>query len=279
MRIDLHAHSTASDGTDSPAGLVRAAASAGLDVVALTDHDTTAGWVEAATEAQRTGVALVRGTEISTQAEGMSVHLLCYLQDPAHPGLVAEFEQIRTARLTRARRMVERLAEDFAITWDDVVAQTAQQTTVGRPHIADALVVAGAVRDRDEAFARVLTPRSPYYVRHYAPATEDAVRLVVAAGGVPVLAHPGASGRGLTVSDDVVATLARAGLAGLEVHHLDHSDDAVAHLGALARELGLLVTGSSDYHGTGKTNRLGARTTTTDVLAAIEDRGSTPVVQ
>ncbi|SDS77100.1 hypothetical protein SAMN04489860_2326 [Paraoerskovia marina] len=279
MRIDLHAHSTCSDGTDTPAGLVEAARVAGLDVVAITDHDSTAGWAEAARAATRTGVQLVRGTEISTHAAGRSVHLLCYLQDPTHPGLVEEFATIRDARLTRARRMVDLIAADYALTWDDVVRQTGDGATVGRPHVADALVAAGVVASRDEAFAEILTPRSPYYVPHYAPATTAAIGLVLEAGGVPVLAHPGAASRGLTIGDDVVAELAEAGLVGLETEHLDHTPEATAHLQALAADLGLVATGASDYHGTGKVNRLGARTTTTDALAAIEERGSTPVVR
>lgn len=279
MRIDLHAHSTMSDGTDRPAALVEAAVDADLDVIAITDHDTTDGWAEATEAAHRTGVALVRGTEVSTHAGGMSVHLLCYLQDPTNAALRAEFDKIRTSRLTRARRMVDLIAAEYPITWDDVVAKTGVGATVGRPHIADALVASGVVAHRDEAFAQILTPRSAFYVPHYAPDTADAVRLVLDAGGVPVLAHPGAQKRGLTVSDDVVANLAEAGLAGLEVDHLDHTPEAAEHLRGLAQDLGLIVTGSSDYHGTGKVNRLGCRLTTTGALAAIEERGSTPVVR
>jgi predicted metal-dependent phosphoesterase TrpH len=248
-------------------------------VVALTDHDTTAGWAEATQAAAATGVAVVLGTEVSARARGISVHLLSYLQDPAHPALRAELTRTRTARLSRARTMVERLGQDFDLTWDDVVAQTRPDTTVGRPHIADALVARGVVADRSAAFAAMLVPRSKYYVPHYAPEVLDAVAAVRAAGGVPVFAHPGAQGRGRVVPDEVIEAMAVAGLAGLEVHHRDHSPEQVARLTALATRLGLLITGSSDYHGAGKPNRLGEHVTDPDVLAAIEEQGATAVVR
>ena len=279
MLIDLHAHSTASDGTDAPAGVVAAATEAGLDVVALTDHDTTAGWAEATDEARRTGMTLVLGSEISARWQGVSVHLLSYLQDPAHPALIAEIERTRTARLSRAREMVDLLAVDYDLTWDDVMAHTGVDATVGRPHIADALVAAGVVPDRSAAFTTMLVPSSPYYVPHYAPEARDAVVAIRASGGVPVFAHPGADQRGRTVPDAAIVQLAEAGLAGLEVHHRDHSPAQVARLTALADRLGLLVTGSSDYHGGGKPNRLGERTTDPDVLDRIEHQGTTAVVR
>ncbi len=282
-RIDLHTHSRASDGTDSPRGVLEAAAGAGLDVVALTDHDTTAGWAEAADAVATTGVALVRGTEISTRVttEGgsISVHLLSYLHDPEDAVLRAECDRTRDDRLTRARRMTERLAEDFPLTWDDVVAQTGDDATVGRPHLADALVAAGVVSSRDEAFATMLHPGARYYVPHYAPDTDAAVRAVLGAGGVPVMAHPGAGGRGRTVSEATIAALAAAGLAGLEVDHRDHDAATRDRLRGLAGELGLLVTGSSDYHGTGKLNRIGEHVTAPEVLAQIEERGLLDVIR
>lgn len=278
MRIDLHTHSSASDGTESPAGVVAAAAAAGLDVVALTDHDTTAGWDEAAAAATAHGVALVRGTEVSALSRGVSVHLLSYLQDPADPALAGLIAQTREARLHRGRAMVERLAEDLPITWDDVVAQQAPGTVVGRPHIADALVALGVVPDRTAAFADLLSARGRYYVPYYAPEAAEAVAAIRASGGVPVFAHPGADGRGRIVPDAVIADLAAAGLAGLEVHHRDHSPEQRARLTALAERLGLLVTGSSDYHGTGKENRLGEHTTAPEVLDAIARQGRVAVV-
>ncbi|QTE30002.1 PHP domain-containing protein [Pengzhenrongella sicca] len=279
MLIDLHTHSRASDGTDAPAAVVAAAAAAGLGVVALTDHDTTAGWAEAALAAAETGVTVVRGTEVSARARGISVHLLSYLQDPAHPALLVELTRTRSARLDRARTMVELLGPDFGLTWADVVAQTLPDTTIGRPHIADALVARGVVADRTAAFATMLVPRSKYYVPHYAPDVLAAIGAVRAAGGVPVFAHPGALERGRVVSDATIEAMADAGLAGLEVHHRDHSPEQVARLTALADRLGLLATGSSDYHGAGKPNRLGENVTDRAVFDAIEEQGRTAVVR
>ena len=270
MRIDLHTHSTVSDGTDSPADLVAAAAGAGLDVVALTDHDTLGGWGEAESAARRHGIVLVRGVEISCKAEGISVHLLGYLPDPTCPGLLAEFEKTRDDRVWRARRMVELIAVDHPLSWADVLEQVEDGATVGRPHLADALVARGHVRDRDEAFGRMLANGSPYYVGHYAPEAVDAVRLVREAGGVPVMAHPFAARRGRVVSERAIATLAAAGLAGLEADHRDHLPEERARLRGLAAELGLVVTGSSDYHGTGKANALGEHLTDPQVLAELE---------
>ncbi len=279
VRIDLHTHSTASDGTDAPGAVVEAAAVAGLDVVALTDHDTTAGWAQATDAALRTGVALVRGAEISARSGGISVHVLSYLHDPAHAALLDELERTRDARTSRARRMVDLLGEDYPITWEDVLAQTAEGTTIGRPHIADALVAAGHVTDRSAAFATILAPGTPYYVPHYAPSAAAAVRGVRAAGGVPVFAHPGADGRGRVVADVVIEEMAAAGLAGLEVHHRDHDERQRTRLDDVARTLGLFVTGSSDYHGAGKPNRLGENTTAPTVLEQIEELGQLDVIR
>lgn len=279
MRIDLHTHSTASDGTVPPREVVAEAARAGLDVVALTDHDTSAGWAEAVGAVATAGVALVRGIEVSTWTGPVSVHLLAYLVDPAEPRLAAELERIRTSRQERARTMVRRMSTDLPITWEDVLAVTEPGAVVGRPHIADALVARGVVPDRDAAFVHLLAADGPYHVRHHAPTTVQAVGLVRRAGGVPVLAHPAAVGRGRALSDAAMEELVDAGLAGLEVHHRDHSPDQVARLAALAARRGLLVTGSSDYHGRGRANALGERTTDPAVLAAIEARGALEVVR
>jgi predicted metal-dependent phosphoesterase TrpH len=279
VRIDLHTHSTASDGTDAPARVVADAAAAGLDVVALTDHDTTAGWVEAERAAREHGIALVRGTEVSARASGISIHLLSYLQDPTHPALTVELDRTRDARLNRARQIVELLAVDVPISWDDVLEQARDAVVVGRPHIADALVARGVVPDRDAAFVHLLASAGPYHVPHYAPDGPDAVRAIRAAGGVPVFAHPGADARGRIVPDRVFDRLAAAGLGGIEVDHRDHSPAQRARLRGIAERLGLLVTGSSDYHGDGKANRLGENLTAPGVLAAIEDQGTTEVVR
>lgn len=280
MLIDLHTHSTASDGTEPPAVVVAQAVAAGLDVVALTDHDTTLGWDEAADAARRHGIRLVPGIEVSCSRNHQSIHLLAYLPDPTHPALVDELERARHSRETRLDAMVAKMAADgIPVTIEQVRAQVEPGATPGRPHIADALVASGVVAHRDEAFARWLGGRSKYYVEHYAPDPVRAVEIVRAAGGVPVVAHPRSVNRGRIVTDALIEELTAAGLAGLEVHHRDHTPDAVAHLADLARALGLLATGSSDYHGTGKLNRIGEHTTTPEVLEAIEALGTgTPVV-
>jgi predicted metal-dependent phosphoesterase TrpH len=270
VRIDLHTHSNASDGKQSPADVVQSAAEAGLDVVALTDHDTTAGWDEAAVAAKQHGIALVRGIEISCQHGGISIHLLGYLQDPAAPGLLEELERSRESRETRARRIVERLSQDLPLSWDDVLEQIEPGATVGRPHIADAMVAKGIVTSREAAFADYLYDGSPYYISHYAPDPVLAVRLVGQAGGVAVMAHPFAGARGPVVDDSVIEAMSTAGMAGLEVHHRDHNPDQVRHGLDLAASLGLFVTGSSDYHGDGKPNLLGENTTDPVVLQRIE---------
>ncbi|MDO5617171.1 PHP domain-containing protein [Kocuria sp.] len=281
MKIDLHTHSTVSDGTQSPAEVMEAAAYAGLDVVALTDHDTTAGWEQAAEAAQGVGVSLVRGTEVSCQTEhGISVHLLSYLQDPQHEGLHAVMERARNSRLTRAQRMTELMGRDYPITWEMVQRQVAAGATVGRPHLADALVAAGVVADRTEAFDTVLHPRSGYYVGHYAPDPVTAVELVRAAGGVPVMAHPMASTRGRVVGQEVFDAMIQAGLAGLEIAHRDNPEAARAQLSRMAEQHNLIVTGSSDYHGAGKPNRLGENLTSVQSLRRIqaESSGVTPIL-
>jgi predicted metal-dependent phosphoesterase TrpH len=274
VRIDLHTHSYVSDGTQPPGDVVASAAQAGLDVVALTDHDTTAGWEEASTAAVRHGIALVRGIEISCARDGISVHLLGYLHDPTDAALLAELERSRSSRHTRAERIVRKLSADVPITYEEVLETAAPGATVGRPHIADALVAKGVVATRDDAFADYLYIGSPYHASHYAPDPVTAVRLVNAAGGVAVMAHPFAGRRGRLVHDEVIEAMADAGLAGLEAHHRDHRPEDVARAEEMARRLGLFVTGSSDYHGAGKVNVLGENTTAPAVLREIEERAS-----
>lgn len=275
MLIDLHAHTSHSDGTDTPAGLVDAAVAAGLDVVALTDHDVMTGWAEAGARAEEVGLTVVPGVEISCRHRGVSIHLLAYLPDPTHRGLLAELEASREARLGRMEAMVDRLARaGFPLTYADVVAQAEEGATLGRPHLADALVAAGVFADRAAAFAEVLHDSSPYYVGHYAPDPVQAVRLVREAGGVAVMAHPFASARGRTVTDEVVVTMIGAGLAGLEAYHRDHDAAGTARAERLAAAHGLFVTGASDYHGSGKENVLGEHTTEVDVLARILAAGT-----
>lgn len=275
MKIDLHAHSNVSDGTEAPAEVMAAAAAAGLDVVALTDHDSTDGWAEASSAAHEYGVALVPGMEISCRTEqGISVHLLSYLHDPNHTGLLDEITKAKDARQTRAERMVTLLAEDYPLSWDDVIHHVAPGATLGRPHIADALVAAGVVADRSEAFTSILTSHSRYFVQHYAPEPALAVELVRAAGGVPVFAHPVASSRGRVVGERTYRDMIDAGLAGLEVDHRDNSEEGREFLRGLAARHRLLITGSSDYHGAGKPNRLGENLTSPEVFARIEELGT-----
>jgi predicted metal-dependent phosphoesterase TrpH len=274
MRIDLHTHSSASDGTQSPAQVVGSAAGAGLDVLALTDHDTTSGWQDAAAAAARHGIGLVRGIEISCQHAGISIHLLGYLPNPTAPGLLAELDRSRQSRQSRAQRIVELLSKDVPLDWDDVLAQIEPGATIGRPHVADAMVAKGIVASREVAFASYLADGSRYYVSHYAPDPVKAVHLVGEAGGVAVMAHPFASVRGRVVPDEVIASMAAAGMAGLEVHHRDHSPEQVRHGLDLSASLGLFVTGSSDYHGAGKPNLLGENCTEPAVLERIEDLAS-----
>ncbi len=277
--IDLHTHSSVSDGTESPAELVAAAVAAQLDVVAVTDHDSTAGWSSAFVAAEGTGITVVPGIELSTQLDYASVHVLGYLIDPDNPALVAETARIRSERLHRAEAMVRRIAADYALDWDDVVAQTSPGTTLGRPHIADALVARGHVADRTAAFASILHWRGGYYRPHEAPPPVEGVRLIAEAGGVAVIAHPGARGpeRVLT-GRGRMRQLVDAGLFGLEVDHRDNPRGSREKWAKVARQYGLVETGSSDYHGLGKPNRLGENTTDPEVYAAILARatGSKP---
>ena len=280
-RIDLHTHSTASDGTLTPAELVRAAADAGLDVVALTDHDTTAGWAPAVA-ALPPGLTLIRGAEISCRWFGaepaIPLHLLAYLFDPDEPHLAAELARVRRAREVRGERIVRLLqADGIPVSWTEILTG-AGGGTVGRPHIAQALIRAGLVATTTEAFGpdwlgeRYRLPKDDIEVF-------QAVALVRAAGGVPVFAHPRASRRGRIVPDELIADLAAAGLAGLEADHEDHDRAEREHVRGLAADLGLLVTGSSDFHGTHKTVRLGAHTTGPEAYERIVAlaRGVTPV--
>jgi predicted metal-dependent phosphoesterase TrpH len=273
LKIDPHTHSVVSDGTDSPAELVAQAAAAGLDVVGLTDHDAEAGWEEAAAAARRHHITLLPGAELSCRVKGVTAHLLSYLHEPAYGPLVAEHRRVREAREERARTMVSKLAANYPITWEAVLEHTGADATVGRPHIADTLVALGVVQDRSEAFTKLLHPSGPYYVRHYAPDAARMVELVREAGGVPVLAHPAAVKRQRIVDDNAIGRLAEAGLAGLEVYHRDNPPAQRQRLLGLAQRFGLLATGSSDYHGQGKPNRLGENLCPQAAYEAIVEQG------
>ena len=279
MRIDLHCHSTASDGTDTPAELVRHAAAAGLDVIALTDHDTTRGHAEAVA-ALPAGLTLVPGAELSCRIDGISMHMLAYLFDPEEPALLAERELVRDDRVPRAKSMVAKLnALGVPVTWEQV-ERIAAGGSVGRPHVASALVELGVVKTVSDAFTEEWLADGG---RAYAPKHEtdpfEATRLVKAAGGVCVFAHPAAAKRGRTVPESAIAEMAAAGLDGIEVDHMDHDAAAKDRLRGLAKELGLLVTGSSDYHGSRKTVALGDYTTDPEVYGEITRRatGAFPV--
>jgi predicted metal-dependent phosphoesterase TrpH len=253
VRIDLHTHSNRSDGTDSPTELVEKAQAAGLDVVAITDHDSTAGWDEAQVAADRVGITLVRGIEISTMLDGVSVHLLGYGFDPENEPLLTELDRILRGRDERLPELLAQLAEHgMTLTQDDVVAQSGNAAASGRPHLADAMVAAGYVADRDEAFRDWLYDNGPAYVERYGAPLTEAIDLVRGAGGVTVIAHPWARRGRRVLTPELLADLAGRGLAGIEVDHNNHAEDVRAELAGIATDLGLVMTGSSDYHGTGK---------------------------
>jgi 3',5'-nucleoside bisphosphate phosphatase len=279
MRIDLHTHSSVSDGTDSPAELVARAAGLGLDVVALTDHDTYAGLDEAAAEGERRGVRVVRGQELSCRLRGHSVHLLAYGCDEADADLAAEMDRVRTGRSDRLGPVLERLAElGYPVTEAEVLRFVGDSPSIGRPHIADALVARGYVEDRTEAFDRFLADGGPAHVPRYAVELVRAVDLVHAAGGAAVIAHPWGRGRRATLTPEVLAGLAADhALDGIEVDHQDHDPETRAELRALTDRLGVLATGSSDYHGAGKADHeLGCNTTPDAVFEALLARVRRP---
>ncbi|MEU6677529.1 PHP domain-containing protein [Streptomyces sp. NPDC046925] len=282
MRIDLHTHSTASDGTDTPAQLVRNAAAAGLDVVALTDHDTTRGHAEAVAALADIDrdLTLVTGAELSCRHDGVGLHMLAYLFDPDEPELARERELVRDDRVPRAKTMVGKLRElGVPVTWEQV-ARIAGDGSVGRPHIAEALVELGVVPTVSDAFTPDwLADGGRAYAGKHELDPFDAIRLVKAAGGVTVFAHPAAVKRGQVVPEGAIAELAAAGLDGIEADHMDHAPDTRTRLHGLAADLGLLATGSSDYHGSRKTCVLGEFTTDPEIYGEITRRatGAFPV--
>ncbi|MGH1562083.1 PHP domain-containing protein [Mumia sp. DW29H23] len=275
MLIDLHTHSRRSDGTDSPTELVENAARAGLDVVALTDHDAMTGWDEAQAAADRVGITLVKGLEISCRHQYRGVHLLGYEPDPTYAPLLDELERVLGGRQDRLPKTIARLQDlGIPITEADVLAVSGDAAATGRPHVADALIARGVVATRDEAFERYLMPGRPAYVDRYAADLENMIGLLVAAGGRPVIAHPWTRQSRKVLTAEVIAGLVDVGLVGLEVDHNDHDADTRTRLRAIAGELDLVVTGSSDYHGTGKIGYdLGVNTTAPEQAARLlEDR-------
>lgn len=273
--IDLHTHTTASDGTDSPFILVKKALAAGVKTLGITDHDSTAGWSEAIS-AMQPQIELVLGAEISCLTDdGISVHMLGLLFDGENFGMQEMLSQSRDTRLPRIRKMVALLqADGFNITLDDVYQAAPDQATIGRPHLADALVNKKIVTSRDEAFSELLHNESKYYVTHAAPTPIEAIKTIKSAGGVAVIAHPFASRRGQILTADTFQELVTAGLDGIEVHHRDQNDSERSVLTSIARELHLAITGSSDYHGTGKLNALAENTTDPAEWEALESRAN-----
>jgi predicted metal-dependent phosphoesterase TrpH len=255
--IDLHTHTNCSDGTDSPRELVNKAIVQGLDVLGISDHDTTSGWKEA-TESLRGSLKLALGAEISCLTDdGVSVHMLGLLFDPLHEEMQQVLEETRDGRLPRMRKMIEKMrAEGMDISMEDVELAMPKGATMGRPHLADALVAKKIVKSRDEAFIDLLHNESRFYVSHAAPTPVEAIKLIRRAGGVALIAHPFASHRGQVLKPEDFSELVTAGLNGVEVDHRDQNPDERGILRNIAHELDLVVTGSSDYHGTGKLNSL-----------------------
>jgi len=275
VKIDLHTHSTYSDGTDKPFELINKALAAGITIIGLTDHDSISGWQEAI-NSLRPGISLVPGAEISCQTtDGISVHILGLLFDPSNSELMNALEKTRENRHGRMEKIIARINEaGIDITMNDVLEQLSDGATLGRPHLADALVKKGVVASRDEAFTQMLHNNSKYYVSHYSPTPEAAIALIKAAGGVSVIAHPMASHRGRTISLETFGSLIDSGLDGIEVDHRDHSPDEKQQLIALANGSNLVMTGASDYHGNGKLNSLGEYTTNPDQWERLEARAN-----
>jgi predicted metal-dependent phosphoesterase TrpH len=277
MIIDLHTHSSASDGTDSPSELMAAADAAGLDVLAITDHDNTGGWAPALA-ARPPDLTVIRGAEFSTLARTdirpVSVHLLGYLFDPAHPAIVAEQARLRAERLQRGMRIVHKMVAAGIPISAEQVMEIADGAPIGRPHIGQALVAAGVVESVDQAFAELLAGRGPYYVPKADTDLPTAIAMITSAGGVSVIAHPRGRGEYRALTAAYLEQLTDYGLGGLEVDHPDHSTAERAELTAIADRLGLLTTGSSDYHGSNKVLRLGQETTDPDTLVRLIARSS-----
>lgn len=271
--IDLHTHTTASDGTDSPFALVKKALATGVKTLAITDHDSTAGWDEAISALQPQ-IELVLGAEISClTTDGISVHMLGLLFDGENVAMQQILSDSRDTRIPRMRKMVELLrADGINISLDDVYAATPEGATVGRPHLADALVRNGVVAGRDEAFLQLLSNESKYYVTHAAPTPVDAILAIRAAGGVAVIAHPFASRRGQVITSETFLDLFAAGLNGIEVHHRDQNAQEQQTLTDIAQDLNLVITGASDYHGTGKLNAMAENTTDPEQWEALESQ-------
>ena len=271
--IDLHTHTNISDGNDTPTELINKAMANGIKTLAITDHDSIGGWQEAV-QALRPGLDLVLGVEVSCQtSDGISVHILGLLFDSNHQELMNTLEKTRENRYGRMEKIIKRINEaGIDIEMSDVLEQLSDEETLGRPHLADALVKKGIVASRDEAFNKMLHNNSKYYVSHYSPSPEEAIKLIKQAGGVAVIAHHMASHRGRVISGQTFGSIIQAGLDGIEVEHRDHTPDEKKKLINLAKEFDLVMTGASDYHGNGKLNTLGEYTTRLEEWERLESK-------
>lgn len=276
--IDLHTHTNISDGTDSPTALIQKALAEKISVLAITDHDSTAGINEAIATllAGTSNMKLVPGAEISCQTEnGTSVHILGLLFDLANAELQTVMANTRENRIGRMEKILARLrGAGIQIEMSDVLEQLADGATLGRPHLADALVKKGYFNSRDEVFSQILHNRSKYYVSHYSPKPHEAIALIKQAGGVAVIAHPLADRRGQVIEELDFQQLVSAGLDGIEVFHRDNNQSEQEQLIDFARKNQLAVTGSSDYHGNGKLNKLAEFVTAPEEWEKLEARAN-----
>lgn len=276
MLIDLHAHTNLSDGLDSPDELVQRAIIEKISVLAITDHDTVESWQRLRNHSGSGALTIVPGAEISCRtSSGMSVHMLGYLFDPQDHRLAEMMSLTRDDRIPRMKKIIQLLNDaGIDVTFDDVAARADGAATVGRPHLADALIALGVVASREEAFTRYLHNDSPFYVGHLAPAPEEAIAAIKNAGGVSILAHGLAGTRGDIYALDDIASLVEHGLDGVEVDHRDHDQQARLSLRELADSLNIFATGSSDYHGVSVGQRLAMEVTAPEVWEGILNRGS-----
>jgi len=270
--IDLHLHTTASDGLLAPSALVARAAACGLETISVTDHDTLAGIAEAGDAAHRHSLRLVSGAEITAVENGRDVHMLAYFIDPSNAAFATFLKAQRSDRLRRVREIAVRLAAlGSPIDCEPLLALAAEKPghSIGRPQIADALITAGRAVDRDDAFDRFLSEGSPAFVPRWGPGPETVISVVRQAGGIVSLAHPG-----LTRMDHIIPRLAAAGLASLEVRHSDHDPATEERYRQVAAQHGLAVSGGSDFHGDvgRRSGLLGRITMSAGELAALETR-------
>ncbi|CAB4874244.1 unannotated protein [freshwater metagenome] len=276
--IDLHTHTTASDGTDKPFEMLENASKAGLTVVAMTDHDSVEGWREVRSKRDQipAGLTIVPGAEVSTRTQlGMSVHIVGLLFDADNAQLAKLLSDTRDDRIPRMEKMIEKLqAAGYQVTMEDVEEVKPVGATLGRPHLADALIKNGIVASRDEAFAELLHNNSQFYVSHWAPSPVEAIKAIAAAGGVSILAHPFAEKRGAVLTFGEVTELAAAGLNGIERNKRDQDEAAHSKIDQLSSEHNLIKVGSSDYHGSARANQLGEEQTPLDLWENLASKAS-----